>query len=135
MEFLSTFNQPSDWALLALRVAVAVIFFAHGGEKWALLSPSAIKGPQTAPRTMARALSFGEPVAAAMLLIGFAAQPAALFLAAIMAGAIFVKIGKWHVPFVTQHRTGWEFDFLIFAATIAIVVAGPGAMSFDALFP
>ncbi len=78
-----------------------------------------------------RLLSIVEPLGAVALLIGFLTQPAALGFAVIMVGAIQLKAGRMHKRFAGDG--GWEFDFIILAAGIALVFLGAGGISLDRL--
>lgn len=56
------------------------------------------------------------------LIFGFYTQLNALLLAIVMVGAIWMKIMKWKVPFAAMDKTGWEFDLILLAANIAILL-------------
>jgi len=45
-----------------------------------------------------------------------------------MIGAIWMKVTKWHVPFSAMDKIGWEFDLILLAANIVILVNGGGAI-------
>jgi uncharacterized membrane protein YphA (DoxX/SURF4 family) len=96
--------------LLMLRVVVAIIFLVHGVPKlktkgWVAVGIVECLG----------ALSIG---------LGVYTQVGALVLAAIMVGAIYFKVVKWHVPFKTMTNTGWEFDLILLAACLFIATHG-----------
>ncbi len=80
-----------------------------------------------------RLLSVCEPLGAIAMFSGFLVQPAALGLSLIMLGAIYLKITKWKTPFKAENTTGWEFDLLILAASITLIILGGGAWSLDNL--
>ena len=119
--FFLTLHSFSDWGLLALRLALFAIFWVHGrakaGNKMGLM----------------RVLSVCEPLGALGVLSGLLTQPAAFGLALVMGGAIYMKISKWHVPFKAEDKTGWEFDLIILAACIMLILSGAGAFSLDRL--
>jgi len=115
-------------ALLVLRLAVAAIFFAHGISK--------IKNWKTVPNFM-RFIGVCEVLGTIAVTFGFLTQMAGFGLAIIMAGAIYMKIRKWHVPFSGQ-QVGWEFELILFAAALTLALLGAGTISIDAvagLFP
>ncbi|MBI2098849.1 DoxX family protein [Candidatus Uhrbacteria bacterium] len=128
MDFLNSLTSYFDWGLLALRLAVGVIFFAHGKAKWAMwkMQPN----PQMPAQMLStmKLLSIAEPLAALALIIGFWTQLAALGLAIIMLGALYFKIKVWKAPFTSQTATGWEFDLMLLAANLALLTTGPGAL-------
>jgi uncharacterized membrane protein YphA (DoxX/SURF4 family) len=78
-------------------------------------------------------LSVCEPLGAIAMVGGFLVQPAALGFCIIMLGAINAKINTWKLPFKADNATGWEFDLLILAASVLILLAGAGAFSLDRL--
>lgn len=131
MGFFADLHQLSDWALVVLRLGVAVIFAVHGIQKLAMwkMQPSA-QMPASMLSTL-RLLSVVEPLGAVALLIGFLTQPAALGFAIIMVGAIQLKAGRMHRGFAGDG--GWEFDFILLAAAIALVFLGAGGISLDRL--
>ena len=124
MQLFDTLTLYSDWGLLALRIAVGVVFFVHGRAKWAMWKP----GAPANMRGMMKLLAVTEPLAALALITGVFIQPAALWLSLVMIGAIYFKIKKWKVPFTTQSSTGWEFDLVLLAANLALLTSGPGAL-------
>jgi uncharacterized membrane protein YphA (DoxX/SURF4 family) len=62
------------------------------------------------------------------LILGIYTQLAALLLTIVMIGAIYFKAMKWHVPFAAMDKTGWEFDFILLASNIAILLSGGGTI-------
>ncbi|MFQ6675171.1 MAG: DoxX family protein [Fidelibacterota bacterium] len=131
MQWLTTIGQLSDWGLLALRAGIGAIFLVHGRMKWAMwkMEPSEQMPPQML--TLMKFLSVVEPLGGAAVLVGFLTQLAAVGLGVIMVGAIFSKIRMMNAPFVAQDKTGWELDFIILAACIALLFAGAGEMAVD----
>ncbi len=122
-----------DWGLLTLRVAVGIIFVVHG---WAKL-PGLMTVGQADGGGGSMALFFGiqgifETVGGLALIFGVGARLVALLFAVIMVGAIIVKHTMFPTPFMASTTTGWEFDFVLLAANIALLLAGPGAL---ALYP
>jgi|SRR3989344_8878168 len=116
-----------DYGLLALRIALGIIFLYHGYPK--------IKNPkmmaQTFGNTFPLVLGLVEFVAGILILFGLYTQFAAIAFIIIMLGALYYKITKWKISFFAQNTTGWEFDLLILAASIALLSLGAGAYSID----
>ena len=56
-----------------------------------------------------------------MLLTGFHFRWAAVLLTVVMLGAIYYKIFKWKMKFSMSASTGWELDFILLAANVAII--------------
>jgi len=119
MNYLLALHSFSDWGLLAVRLALFGIFWVHGRGKAGSTMP------------IMRVLSICEPLGALAVLAGLLTQPAALGFVAVMIGAIYSKIYKWKVPFKADDKTGWEFDLLILAASIMLIISGAGAFSLD----
>ena len=123
--------METNWALLALRIAVGVIFLVHGIQKQAMwkMQPSAqLPAPMI---KLLRFLSIVEPLGGLAMLAGFLTRPAAIGLAIIMVGAINLKARKMHKGFTGDG--GWELDFIILAANVALLLAGAGAWSLDSV--
>ena len=87
-----------------------------------------MKAPMIA---LMRLLSVAEPLGGIALAAGFLTQLAALGLGLIMAGAIYLKISKWKMPFKANNATGWEFDLVLLAGNLVILTSGPGALNLD----
>lgn len=131
MEFLENLHQYSDYGLLALRIALGIIFLVHGTMKWAMwkMQPSAqMSGGML---NMMRFLSIAEPLGGLAILTGFLTQLAAIGLSLVMLGALYFKITKWKVPFMSQNNTGWEFDLMNLAGLITLLLMGGGAYALD----
>jgi len=122
---MGLFNIPGleNYALLALRLALAAVFLYHGSKK--------AFNKQT-PGFM-RFIGICETFGAIAMLAGFLTQLAGIGLAIIMSGAIYKKLTEWHVPFSADSTTGWEFDMTLFAIAVALALMGAGTISIDAL--
>lgn len=118
-------GKYKDLALLFLRVAIAAIFLYHGSQKFGFWSAA----PEGMPANMVllfKALAVIEPLAGLAVLLGIFSRGAALVLGVIMIGAIFMKIRVMQVGFAGQNGAGWEFDLVILAGCLMLVVDGPG---------
>ena len=129
--YLASLFQFGDWGLLALRIAVGVIFLYHGAHKFGMWKMAPSPQMPAGMLWIMRFLSIVEPVGGLAVLLGFMAQPAAAGLGIIMLGAIWFKIKKWGIPFSASDKGGWEFDFMILAACVAILLLGAGSWSVD----
>jgi len=107
-------------------------FLVHGVKKWAMwkMQPSE-QMPAGMLQTM-RLLSVVEPLGGLAVLLGFLTQIAAVGLGIIMIGAIWFKVAGMKKTFTGDG--GWEYDFLILAATVALVFIGAGMFSLDRAF-
>ncbi len=122
-------RKHEDWALLILRVVIAAIFFAHGSMKWPMLMGPAPEGMPGSMLLLFKILAVVEPLGGLALLLGVLTQAAAAGIGIIMIGAIWMKITAMQMTFAAAG--GWEFDLLILACMILLVVRGGGALSMD----
>ena len=123
-------EQFSDIALLILRFAIAAIFFYHALPK---LKNAGMMAQMTGiPVSMVFLLGMVEFFSSLGMIFGIYIQVAALLLSVVMIGAIGMKIIKWSVPFAAMDKTGWEFDLILLAANLVILVNGGGGMVLSA---
>ena len=118
--------QYNDVGLILLRITIAVIFIYHGLPK--LSKAKAMSAMMGMPAGMIFMLGMVEAVASLGLVFGVYTQLSALILAIVMVGATGMKIMKWGVPFAAMDKTGWEFDFILFFASLAILFSGGGSI-------
>jgi putative oxidoreductase len=123
-----------DAGLATLRVALAVIFFAHGAQKVFQFGIAGVTQGFTQmniplPAITAPLVAGLELVGGLLLLFGLFTRPVALLLAIEMLGAAaFVHFRNgFFLP------NGFEFTFILFAASLALVMTGPGELSLDAV--
>ncbi len=120
---LDFLNIYPDTGLLALRITLGVIFLVHGTKK--------LDGKMGGFMTF---IGVAETAGGLAIFLGFLTAWAALGIAIIMLGAMYKKINEWHIPFTTMSNTGWEFDLLILASCITLMVFGAGTWSVDAMW-
>jgi putative oxidoreductase len=133
METLADLHQFVDLGLIVLRIALAVIFWVHGVEKWTIWKEQHSQKIPAAKIREKKILSVVEPLGAVALLAGFLTQFAAIGLAIIMVGAIRLKAVIKREPFSDPktHKTGWEYNFILLAATVFLFLSGAGSLSID----
>lgn len=129
MGFFSSLHQFGDWALLVLRIGVGVIFLVHGTQKWAMWKKQPSAEMPAGLLSVLKFLSIVEPLGGAAAVAGFLTQLAAAGFAIIMVGAIRLKAIQMHKGF--SGEGGWEFEFLLLVAAIALVLLGAGTLSLD----
>jgi putative oxidoreductase len=133
MKLLERLEVHRDWGLLILRLAIGITFILHGTQKWAMwgLEP----GPQMSSGmlTIMKILSIAEPLGGLALIVGLLSQPAALGLAIIMAGAIYMKITTFKIGFIGQNTAGWELDLVVLTSNVLLFLSGPGRYSLGSL--
>lgn len=132
--------QP--YGLVVLRLAIGLIFVAHGAQKlFGVWGGGGIEGTAAyfAQLGLAPAMPLAVTVAVAeftgglLLVAGAFTIPAALALSAIMLGAMW-KVHFAHGFFLTSAGaagTGYEFNLALLAALVCLVLSGPGAFSLD----
>jgi putative oxidoreductase len=129
--------NPADLGLLILRVVVGVTFAAHGAQKafgwwqgsgWAGWH-AVVERMGFRPVPLFAAISIAAELGGGLALaVGFLTPLAATLLI----GQSTVIIGKAHWPRGFWNRdNGFEFPLSLVAGAIAILLIGPGAVSFD----
>ncbi len=121
-----------DYGLLALRIALGIIFLYHGYPK--IKNPEMMAQISGGNKNIPMILGFFEFVSGLLVLFGLYTQFAVIVFIIVMLGALYFKIEKWKIPFFAQNTTGWEFDLLILAASIALLFLGAGQYSLDFTF-
>lgn len=125
-----------DWGVLALRVAVGIIFIVHG---WPKLTQARTMGPAMAQMGggMSPGVATGwmyvqgalEVGGGLLLIAGVWTQLVNVVFMVIMAGAIGLKNTMMKTGFMAQQSTGWEFDFILLFANLLLLLTGPGSIA------
>ena len=119
-------TQFSDISFLVIRLVIAAIFIYHALPK--LKGAKMMSRAMGMPAGMIFMLGSIEFLSSLVMIFGVYVQIAAFLLAMVMVGAIYFKTAKWHVPFGAMDKTGWEFDLILLAANIVILVNGGGVI-------
>lgn len=119
-------TQFSDISFLLIRLVIAAIFIYHALPK--LKGAKMMSQAMGMPAGMILMLGGIEFLSSLGMIFGVYIQIAAFLLAMVMVGAIYFKTAKWHIPFGAMDKTGWEFDLILLAANILILVNGGGAI-------
>jgi putative oxidoreductase len=115
-----------DWALLALRVGVAVVFFRSG--------LSHARDPKKRGESIGMSpgftlfLGLAEMAGALGVASGILIQPAAMGLILVMLGAIHRKIFVWKTGFWGEKASGWHYDLLFIAMNLVLLTLGGGRL-------
>jgi putative oxidoreductase len=133
MSFFLSLHQFSDFALLALRIALGAVFLTHGLGKRKLWSMQPSAQMPAGMLTKLRILSIVEPAGGLGVLFGFLTQLAALGLVIVMLGAIQFLITTVHRKFTGENAAGWEFEFLLLIVALALFIMGGGKYALDRL--
>jgi putative oxidoreductase len=120
-------------ALLLLRIAIGVAFVLHGTPKMAHASTWMDAMPNHPPAFLQEAAAVAEFFGGFMLIAGIATRVAAALIAVDMIVAITTVHLPAHTPLITAHGDSMELPFVYLFAMAAIIFAGPGRWSLDAL--
>jgi putative oxidoreductase len=128
-----------DWALLAARVFVGVVFMAHGAQKMF----GAFGGPGLSAFVrmlgpLGYLVAVGEFFGGLGLVVGFLSRFSAASIILIMLGAIATVHGR--VGFFmnwagNQAGEGFEYHLLAIGVLLPILIAGPGRFAVGQLLP
>ena len=129
MGFFAQLHHLSDWGLVALRLGVGVTFLVHGIQKRAMWKMQPSAQMPASLLSILRLLSIAEPLGGLAVLTGFLTQLAAAGFVIVMLGAINLKARQMHKPFTGDG--GWELDYSLLAAAIALLILGAGGISID----
>ena len=116
-----------DWALLALRLMVAAIFFTSG--------LSHVRDPKKRGESIGMSPAFTAFLGVAELAgsLGVAAgvliQPAGIGLILLMLGAILKKVFVWKTGFWGEKASGWHYDLMLVAMNLVLVTLGGGRLT------
>lgn len=117
-------NSYYEWSMLVLRVALGVIFLAHGLQKISgfegIIKFFAAIG---LPAILAYVVTAIETVGGAFLILGLFTRVAAVGIVMIMLGAIFsLKFSKGFLD-------GYEYDVSLLAISVALILSGSNMFS------
>ncbi|MQX53371.1 DoxX family protein [Alcanivorax sediminis] len=130
-------HTQANWAPLALRLPVGIIFMAHGAQKlFGWFGGYGLEGTGQWMASiglepgylMALLAGSGEFFGGLAILVGLLTRPAALVAAVTMIVAILtVHIGNG----LFMSNNGYEFGLALLAASLSLVISGGGNLSAD----
>jgi putative oxidoreductase len=129
-------NRPAvDFSLLLIRLAVGVIFAAHGSQKLF----GAFDGPGLTEMVrmmgpIGYLVTIGEFFGGLGLIVGFLCRFSALSLIVIMIGAICQVHGK-NGFFISSAGIGFEYNLALIGLLAPILISGPGRFAIGRLLP
>lgn len=131
-------GKTKDYSLVILRLALGVIFFAHGSQK--LLGWFGGYGFDATvqffdqqlgiPPALAALAIFAEFFGGLMVLLGFFTRAGAAAIAVTMAVALF----SVHLPqgfFIAGGKVGFEYVFALLLVAVYLAINGAGELSVD----
>ena len=110
---------------MGLRASIGVIFIVHGFGKFGNPGFGGWISSMGIPAEMQIPIALAEFIPGILLLIGVLTRISASLLSIVMLGAIFLVKGATDL---TGER-GYEFDLILLAACLVLIVAGPGKVS------
>lgn len=132
-------STGATWATVPLRLAIGIIFIAHGAQKVfgafggpGLQTFSSFPAPFSGMRpawVWMGAAAFAELAGGLLVLLGLFTRLGAFLIACVMLTAI---IGV-HWPNFFANNKGLEFPFALLAIAFALLIAGGGQASVDRL--
>jgi putative oxidoreductase len=139
------FGTYPSWSHLVVRLALGVIFVAHGAQKvFGWFGGPGLKGTigyfrsaLGVPAPLGVLAAFTELLGGLAMVVGFLARPAALGLIVVMLVAI-AKVHARNGFFLNFSLTpgkghGLEFNLALLAMALSILIGGAGALSVDRL--
>jgi putative oxidoreductase len=135
---MSLFNTPTrrqiDTALAVLRVVLGVTFILHGGQKLFVYGFDGVTGAFgqmgiPAPGFFGPFVAFVEFLGGIAITLGLLTRLAAVGVGATMVVAILTV----HLKQGFFNPGGFEFPLALLASAIALMIAGAGAYSVDAM--
>jgi putative oxidoreductase len=135
-------TYPS-WSRLVVRLALGIIFFAHGGQKvFGWFGGHGLKATiqvfqqyMKIPPAATVLAAFIECFGGLALIVGFLARPSALGLLLVM--LVAVSKVHWKNGFFLASQpgqaNGWEYNFALIAMALSVLMGGAGALSVDYL--
>ena len=124
-------NRTAPYGVFILRVALALLFFAHAGLKIFVFTPAGTAqffGSIGLPPALAYVTIAWELLGGAALIVGVWARLVALATVPILIGAIL----SVHIHagfFFSNPNGGWEFPALWALGLIAVALLGDGAFA------
>lgn len=110
-------NKPAEWGPLIIRFVLGLIFLVHGLKKVTEMQDTVqhFSVNLGIPAYLTYGVTFIEVVGGAFLILGIFTRTAALGMACIMIGAIF--LAKWDKGFIQ----GYEFDLALLAMSLSLL--------------
>jgi len=137
------FGTDGSWLYFCVRLGLGIVFFAHGGQKvvgW--FGGHGLKGTVGVmkqalgiPPALATLVAFTEFLGGCGMLVGFLVRPAAVGIIVLMVVAIAKVHAKngFFLATAPGRANGYEYNLVLIAMALAILLGGAGAFSVDRL--
>ncbi|MEH6408792.1 MAG: DoxX family protein [Leeuwenhoekiella sp.] len=112
-----------DYAILALRIIVAIVFFSSGMGH--IQKPEERGKSIGMPPSITVILGIAEVAGAISVAGGIYIQIGASLLICTMLGAIYKKIFVWKTGFYAEKGYGWHYDLILLLANL-VFISNPG---------
>ena len=122
-------NKLHDVAHMGLRASIGIIFIVHGFGKFGNPGFGGWIASMGIPAEMQIPIALAEFVPGILLLIGVLTRISGAILSIVMLGAIFLVKGASSLT----GDGGYELDLILLAASLVIIVSGPGKISISHL--
>lgn len=130
-------NKYRQFGPFVLRVAIGIIFLAHGLQKFGIVPGGNLAGVTAffgsigipLPGVMAVVVALVESVGGLALILGFGTRIAAILLSIVMLVAIFVAKVPNGAGLLGQFS--FEFDLALLAGLVALILMGSGEAALE----
>jgi putative oxidoreductase len=116
----------AGFALLFLRIIIAIVFFSSG--KSHVQKPKERGESIGMSPTATTVLGLAEIIGAISIAFGIFTQIGALLIMGAMLGAMYKKIFIWKTGFYEDKGYGWHYDLLLFLGTFVIFTTHGGSL-------
>ena len=117
-------NKLHDIAFWGLRAAIGAIFVVHGSGKFGPGFVGFLTGLGL-PAELQIPIALAETIGGILLIVGVLTRISSSLLSIIMLGAIFYVKGASNF----SGDGAYQYDLLLLAVSLVIIVAGPGRIS------
>ena len=120
-------NNNVDYAALLLRVALGIMFLAHGLLKVMVFTlPGTVGFFESVgfPGFLAYVVTFAEIAGGVLLIAGIGTRAVSIALVPVLLGATYVHFGAGWV--FSNENGGWEYPAFLVIATIVQALLGSG---------
>jgi putative oxidoreductase len=125
-------TTPQDIGAALLRLAMGVMFLAHGLLKVLVFTlPGTVGFFESIglPGFLAYVVTIAEIGGGALLILGYKTRMVAWALTPVLLGATWAHLGNGWL--FTNANGGWEYPVFLVVAGIAVALLGPGAWAID----